>query len=76
VLVSCSCRWFLPTARETSAKRFLDGENGESKARNEKSHNGGWESDVFEAGLPFGGLTFCFFAMVGDKWVVVIGGIG
>ena len=25
------------------------------------SRNGGWESDVFETGLPFGGLAFCFF---------------
>jgi len=76
VLVSCTHRRFLPTARETSAKRFPDGKNGESKARNEESCNGGWESDVFEAGLPFGGLTFCFFAMAGDEWVVVIRGIG
>jgi hypothetical protein len=51
----------LPTASETSAKRSPDGENAEREARNEESRNGGWESDVFETGLPFGGLTFCFF---------------
>ena len=43
------------------AKRSADGENAERVAKNEESREGGWESDVFETGLLFGGLTLCFF---------------
>jgi hypothetical protein len=61
VLASCTRRRCLPTAREMMAKRSADGENAERVARSEESRDGGWESGVFETGLPFGGLTFCFF---------------